>query len=275
MRTPDQASSTATARLNDKKLPSVKLDDDLIQSILGCRTEHSEPDLETAKPILLSVVNHINSMIQPETSPCQRTFDATNKMFAKLLTSRTRDSTIQGPALRDVHQRIGWYLAHEFVADIMGIEPYHILHVQGYRTEGFRFAHEKRTLIVPLMRGGEPMAFGVSEALPLAAFLHAKPAVDITNAHMEGRHTIILVDGVVNKGGSMMEFGNHIRKYSQKVRIIMVVNVAHKISVKKGDLADALRRIQGCTLLLYASRSTSTLARALPTLDIASSTPRS
>jgi uracil phosphoribosyltransferase len=33
---------------------------------------------------------------------------------------------------------------------------------------GYRLLHEEATLIVPLMRGGEPMAFGVNEAFPLA-----------------------------------------------------------------------------------------------------------
>ena len=52
--------------------------------------------------------------------------------------------------------------------------------------------HEKATLIVPLMRGGEPMAFGVNEAFPLAMFHHAKVPSDLQREHLNGMATIIL-----------------------------------------------------------------------------------
>lgn len=34
------------------------------------------------------------------------------------------------PALREAHRRVGWYLATEILADVIGIEEYDIPHVQ-------------------------------------------------------------------------------------------------------------------------------------------------
>jgi uracil phosphoribosyltransferase len=90
----------------------------------------------------------------------------------------TRDASVSDPALRDAHFRIGQYLATEFVTKVVGLETYPIPHVQGHTTTGHRLRNEASTIIVALMRGGEPMAFGVSAAFPIASFLHAKNADD-------------------------------------------------------------------------------------------------
>ncbi len=79
-----------------------------------------------------------------------------------------RDAGLNGPLLRAAHQRAGWYLATEFLPSLIEPGEYSIPHVQGHNTDGYRLQHETKTSIVALMRGGEPMAFGVSEALPLA-----------------------------------------------------------------------------------------------------------
>ncbi|KAJ6116213.1 hypothetical protein N7523_005894 [Penicillium sp. IBT 18751x] len=90
-----------------------------------------------------------------------------------------RDAAISGPALRDADSQVDWYLATELCTQILGVEMCHISDVQGHQKDGYRVSHEKENLIVPLMRGGEPMAFGVNRALPLAMFLHAKFPGDI------------------------------------------------------------------------------------------------
>ena len=51
-----------------------------------------------------------------------RTFAATNKGAEKVLTAQSRDATFAGPALRGVHQRIGQYLAAEFLTDVIGVD---------------------------------------------------------------------------------------------------------------------------------------------------------
>jgi hypothetical protein len=110
------------------------------------------------------------------------------------------------PIPKGAYHRASWYLATEFVASVIGTEKYSIPHVQGGHTEGYRLLHEKRTTIVALMRGGEPMAHGVNEAFPLAMFVHAREPEDIKPHHLDTQHAIVLVDSVVNNGKIGVEF---------------------------------------------------------------------
>lgn len=122
---------------------------------------------------------------------------ATDKNSARLLTTPTRDAGFNGPAPREAHRRVGWYLATEFLSDMIGVEEYRIPHVQGGQTHSHRLLREEQTLIVPLMRGGEPMAFGVNDAFPLAMFLHARYPDDIKPEHLQvqGMRTVVLLKG--------------------------------------------------------------------------------
>lgn len=74
--------------------------------------------------------------------------------------------------------------------------------------------HEKRTCIVPMMRGGEPMALDVFEAFPEAMFHHAKFPEDIQSKHLENKDTLILVDWVINTGEGVINFVKYIRQSS-------------------------------------------------------------
>ena len=69
-----------------------------------------------------------------------------------------------------------------------------ISHVLGHRTTGFRLLHEQQTTIVALMRAGEPMASGVSDAFPSAMYVHAARPSDIKPHHVRDRKHIVLVD---------------------------------------------------------------------------------
>ena len=62
-----------------------------------------------------------------------------------------RDATVAGPMLREAHRRAGWYLAIEFLADVIGFEEFLIPHVQGHNVDGHRLLHESQTLIAALM----------------------------------------------------------------------------------------------------------------------------
>lgn len=91
----------------------------------------------------------------------------------------TRDAAFYGPSLREAHRNVGRCLATEQLSERLGLQQYVMDHVQsGKFADGDRLFHEKKTLIVPLMRGVEPMAFGVSDIFPLAPFLHAKEPED-------------------------------------------------------------------------------------------------
>lgn len=148
-----------------------------------------------------------------------------------------RNAMVAGPALREVHRRAGWYLATEFLAEVIGVEEYPIPHVLGHQTSGYRLRHEKKTLIVALMRGGEPMALGVNEALPLAMFVHANRPEDIKLHHLQQKRTIVLVDSVVNSGKTVGQFVQHIRNLSSSIHIVVVAGIVQARSVSEGSLA--------------------------------------
>lgn len=79
---------------------------------------------------------------------------------ANLLATQMRDAAVFGPNLRKAHRLAGWYLAHEIVSSVIGLEECPISHVLGYGSNGYRLLHEQRTTIIALMRAGEPMASG-------------------------------------------------------------------------------------------------------------------
>jgi uracil phosphoribosyltransferase/phosphoserine phosphatase len=164
---------------------------------------------------------------------------ATDRNTAKLLMTPTRDARVAGPVLREAHRRVGWYLATEFVTDIIGVEEYPIPHVQGHQTSGHRLFQEQQTSIVALMRGGEPMALGVNDAFPLAMFVHASQPPDIKLHHLQGRRTLLLVDSVVNSGKTVMEFVRHVRSLDATIHIVVIAGVVQSQVISARSLARA------------------------------------
>ena len=204
--------SSASPRLDTNKLPIIKLTDpDFLASLLSDQSTHS-----------LQVL-------------C-----ATDKSAAKLLATRMRNAAVAGPDLREAHRRVGWYLAIEFVADVIGLEECPIRHVLGRETEGHQLLHEQQTTIVALMRGGEPMALGVSDAFPLAMFVHADDADDVELHHLKGQLTVILVDSVVNTGKTIVEFVEHVRDLCPNIRIVVVAGVVQAQCVSEDGLKKTL-----------------------------------
>ncbi|KAL8730832.1 MAG: hypothetical protein Q9166_003758 [cf. Caloplaca sp. 2 TL-2023] len=180
------------------KLPLIKLTDPgFIDDLLDCR--HSHTGLEV--------------------------IHATDTSAAKLLATAMRNSAIAGPELRESHRCAGYYLAINFVADVVGLEQSSIQHVLGRQTKGHQLHHEEQTTIVALMRGGEPMAFGVNDAFPLAMFVHAKDVNDVKFHHLEGQLTLILVDSVINTGKTIINFVKHVRKLHASIKIVVVAGV--------------------------------------------------
>ena len=185
------------------------------------------PRLDITQLPLLDFDGHFDVLIF---SRSLRVYHATDRSATKLLTAPTRDSALAGPALRDAHSPIGRYLATEYLTSpmVIGLEAYPMTSVQKASIEGHRLLDEAKTTIIPLMRGGEPMAFGVGETFPLAMFLHAKKVTDVEAVHLEGESTVILVDSVVNTGKSVAEFILHIRKPQPAIRFVVVASVVQK-----------------------------------------------
>lgn len=202
--------SHVVPRVDKFRLPLFHLtDQDFLQSV--CRPHSREPD-----PFAIH---------------------ATEKASTKLLMTPSRDTAIAGPALREAHGRIGRYLATEYVADLVGVEDFPIMHVQGYLTTGYRLSHEKETLIVALMRAGDPMALGVGDIFPLAKHLHARNPEDIQPEHLQGLQTIVLVDSVIHTGETVLKFLRRIRDLRPNVRIITVAGVIFSDFLSNAELA--------------------------------------
>ncbi|OAT12250.1 hypothetical protein BDBG_07624 [Blastomyces gilchristii SLH14081] len=179
------------------------------------------PSVRVTEQDFICAILHRDNVQQPQ----HRFQHETDTGASKLLMTPMRDATVAGPALRAAHRRTGNYLAIKYLIDTIGSEEFSTRHVQGQTAKRFRLLHEEQTLIVPLMRGGEPMAQGVSKAFPLAALVHAHAPTDIDGSYLESRFTIILVDSVVNSGKTILQFVQHIRKLRGSIRIVIIAGV--------------------------------------------------
>ncbi|KAG6906018.1 hypothetical protein DXG01_016282 [Tephrocybe rancida] len=213
-------------RLDASRLPVIQLQDqDFLHSIMRGVT-HSLPD---------NVVH------------------LTDTPAARVLMTATRDASISGPELRRAHEKIGWFLATQCITKVIGLENREIAHVQGYTVTGHSLRNEAHTTIIALMRGGEPMAFGVNEAFPQASFVHAKHTADLKAEHLQGQETVVLVDSVVNSGKSVVEFVQHIRGLQAELQIVVVAGVVQEQAVLRGELYEQLYR-EGERLKIVALR---------------------
>ena len=167
----------------------------------------------------------------------------------KLLQTPMRDAAVSGPALRDAHRRAGRFLATWFVTSLIGQETYPIKHVQGKDISGYRLHGEDKTSIIALMRGGEPMASGVSDTFPLAMFIHANDPQDIKSYHLDGQKTIILVDSVINSGKTVLEFVRYVRKMSATIRIVVVAGVVQDGFIAGNSVTHRVARHSGFSLV--------------------------
>jgi uracil phosphoribosyltransferase len=106
--------------------------------------------------------------------------------------------------------------------------------LQGNITLGHRLLHEDKTIIIPLIRIGEPMAVGISETFPQARFPHAKEPEDLKPEFLEEIITLILVDSVINNRTSIVKFVKHIRALNTTLRIKVVAAVVQRDVVEEG-----------------------------------------
>ncbi|KAH6664455.1 uracil phosphoribosyltransferase-domain-containing protein [Halenospora varia] len=220
------------------------IDNDGLQARQALLPSNASPRLDTTKLPLIQLTDprFIDSIIRRRSRQPLQVLHATDRNAAKLLMTPMRDATVAGPVLREAHRRVGWYLATEFLAEMIGVEECPIPHVQGHQISGYRLCHEKTTSIVALMRGGEAMAFGVNEAFPCAMFVHAKRPEDIEPSHLLQQRTIVLVDSVVNSGKTVVNFVQHIRSLHATIRIVVVAGVVQAQSVSEGSPTQALAR---------------------------------
>jgi uracil phosphoribosyltransferase len=221
------------------------IDNDGLRARQAVLPSNASPRLDTTRLPLIQLTEHafVDSVLCRRSKHASiQVVHATDRSAAKLLMTPMRDARIAGQVLREAHPRAGWYLATEFLADVIGIEEYSIPHVQGHHTSGYRLLHEKQTSIVALMRGGEFMALGVNEAFPLAMFVHASCSDDIKPHHLQGQRTIVLVDSVVNSGKTVVQFVQHVRNLHATIRIVVVGGVAQAQSISRDSPMQILAR---------------------------------
>ncbi|KAL3304712.1 uracil phosphoribosyltransferase [Colletotrichum asianum] len=236
-----KAADEAIVVVGDERLRSKSMDEVLLKAIAedGLRAKQILMPRTSGMRLssnLLPVLQLDSQLIVAEftkTSRNLRVFHATEKAAAKLLMTPTRDASVAGPSLRAAHHEVGRYLAIEFLADGLGVEEHAMPHVQGHITAGHRLLGEQSTAIIAMMRGGEPMALGVSEVFARAMFLHAKQPEDIHENALAGRDTVILVDSVVNSGKSIEGFVRHLQAMCAKIRIAVVAGVVQKDALTK------------------------------------------
>ncbi|SCO78224.1 related to 2-3-cyclic-nucleotide 3-phosphodiesterase [Fusarium oxysporum] len=214
--------STSSPRLDNNSLPVVSFDDgDFVKSIVDPR---------------------------PERRPLKK-YDATNKAASNILMSPMRSAAVSGPMLRAAHANVGRYLATEYVSKLIGLEEYTISHLQGHQTTGHRLRNEAKTSIVALMRGGEPMAFGISDVFPQAMFVHASSADDVKKHHVQGQSNVILVGSVINSGKSVIELIKRVVCLEPNISITVVAGVVQTEAIAEGHLFAKVMRRHGDELI--------------------------
>ncbi|KAL4985539.1 uracil phosphoribosyltransferase-domain-containing protein [Aspergillus falconensis] len=222
------------------------------QALLPNNLSPPRLDVATLPVVNLTGTAFLDSIFQHRKRPGgMRLYDATDTNAAKLLSTPMRDDTNRGPPLQTAHKNAGRYLATSYLVELIGTEKLTMRHPQGKDIAGYQLLGEEQTLIVALMRGGQPMASGIYKIFPKARFHGAKEPKDIEKEYLEGIVTVILVDSVINSGRSMAQFVQHIREIDGAVRIIIVAGVIQDQAVK------------GCSLIRAAARSTELTVVAL------------
>ncbi|KAI7481122.1 hypothetical protein KC351_g6562 [Hortaea werneckii] len=181
--------------------------------------------------------------------------EATDTPSALVLQTPMRNSALSGNQLRQAHERCGWYLAIYHVTQVLGTEKYTMYDVHQNQTTGWRLKNEDKTVIVPIMRGGEPMAFGVSEAFPKAVFHHAKEPEEVLKKHLDGMKAVVLVDAVINEGGTIAGFVKHIRQINPNIDIVVMAGVTQRDAVHGPKILT--RALSGCGKVTLVTLRTS------------------
>lgn len=179
---------------------------DLDPSLL-CQVWHDGLPIQTLESLLRDL----------KTSTSNAIFDcATVSVTSEIIAAQTRDANLEGLALQQAHEKMGQLLADKLVDEfgtlMQLVETVQISHVQGGTFAGLRASN---VVILPLMRGGEPMARGIYSRFPTSLFIHFYDGVDSGDqrnnllAQAFERMTatrpvnIVVADSVVNTGSSI------------------------------------------------------------------------
>ena len=132
---------------------------------------------------------------------------------AALLAAKTRRSDLSGPPLQLIHEEVGKFLGNKLIDEFPNagfVQKVELSHVQGSTFSGY--ATSPNVLILPLMRGGEPMARGIFDLFPCGKLIHydgekiqGSSLIEFTNTLTteDNQTEIVIVDSVINEGNSV------------------------------------------------------------------------
>mmetsp|Transcript_20635 Transcript_20635/g.44819 ORF Transcript_20635/g.44819 Transcript_20635/m.44819 type:complete len:690 (-) Transcript_20635:179-2248(-) len=151
---------------------------------------------------------------------------------AQILATKMRDANLRGPGLQKAHEEMGALLADKLIDEFgqtMGlVETVEFSHVQGGTFTGLG-RPTCNVVILPLMRGGEPMARGVHSRFPSSLFIHLYEGEDdfdqknnlLAKAfeHFSPKTpvNIVITDSVINTGSSIERAITNIRRMAREV----------------------------------------------------------
>jgi uracil phosphoribosyltransferase len=145
-----------------------------------------------------------------------------------VLATATRNAENFGPALQAIHERVGMLLADKLVEEYPTtfLQYREFPHVAGGTFMGAEY-DGSNTVILPLMRGGEPMARGVYQRLPKASFIHFYEELPPRAEELMTTRTqnVILVDSVINKGDSMRRALDYLARTIFEARCTRVLRI--------------------------------------------------
>lgn len=126
----------------------------------------------------------------------------------QVMATRSRDSTLSGHKLSQVHQKMGEYLGNHIVG-LIGLEEITFQHVQGTK-KGPALSTKNNIVILPLLRAGLFAGLGIWDSIPSAAFVPITPVrgEKLSNSQVKGISSlndmvVIVTDAVINTGESL------------------------------------------------------------------------
>lgn len=136
---------------------------------------------------------------------------------ASILATQTRRADLSGPDLQNIHLEVGSLLADQLIDSFPQhfTKTKHFPHVQGNDYVGK--VPSADVVILPLMRGGEPMSRGVYERFPHGKLFHyydENESVDRLSKLLLSTSVtdVIIVGSVVNEGNSVRNVIGHVQR---------------------------------------------------------------
>ncbi|MCX5690654.1 MAG: hypothetical protein NTV94_12885 [Planctomycetota bacterium] len=152
----------------------------------------------------------------------------TNRNLVRVLATETRRTDTSPQELAHSHVTLGRFLAGE-VLEQFALEAREIRHPQGLR-QGWQIQSENDIALVILMRAGLYVGQGFREVFRVAPMLHVSaprgkglPDADINQLSQLRIRSCVLIDSVVNTGGSIEPILQQLMNQGIRVHVAALV----------------------------------------------------